>query len=161
MAGQFSYQFSYRFIPGFIPHGPFSGPGPLGRWLGCRVLPERLLAAPVFIPVFRPAFIPQLSYPSFHTPCSIPVHRAPLNDTRPMDLHPLLLPANLANFAQIRQISRTFGQLRFFPQLLGLHPVHYTPVCSVPRGVCAARRASRGPEALAVPSSAGCNCKCC
>ena len=50
-----------------------------------------------------------------------------------MDLHPLLLPTTLANFAQIRQISRKFGQFCFFPHFLDLHPVYYTPVCSVPK----------------------------
>ena len=39
-----------------------------------------------------------------------------------MDLHLILLPTNLVNFAQIRQISRKFGQLCFFPYLFDLHP---------------------------------------
>ena len=44
------------------------------------------------------------------------------NFANTMDLHPLLLPTNLANFAQIRQISHKFGKFRFFPQFLDLHP---------------------------------------
>ena len=39
-----------------------------------------------------------------------------------MDLHPLLLPTNLANFAQIRPNSHNFGQMCFFPHVLDLHP---------------------------------------
>lgn len=37
-------------------------------------------------------------------------------------LHLLLLPTNLVNFAQIRQISHKFCKCCFFPQLLDLHP---------------------------------------
>ena len=49
-----------------------------------------------------------------------------------MDLHSLLLPTHLVNFAQIRQILRKFGQFCFFPHFLDFTPVYYTPVCSVP-----------------------------
>ena len=43
--------------------------------------------------------------------------------TNAMDLHPLSLPTNLANFAQIWLISHKVGQFCFFPQFW-----IYTPV---------------------------------
>ena len=39
-----------------------------------------------------------------------------------MDLHPLVLPANLVNFAHIRQTSCKFGKVCFLPYFLDLHP---------------------------------------